>query len=442
MYTMTFMRNSFWNLQNKRPGNTRKGAPSIILILSALLTAVLLSCSQDPVKIGIGLLPDSDFVEIGSTDTIGIRAYTMYDELSVSNDSTVMIIGSINDDYFGDTYCDFVTQLRLMSKWPAKPFVIDSVMLIMLPSAVSGDDSTSTHRICLYETGTRLSDGDEFYSGQDPDTIRFLGEYDLPRMKVGELLRVKLDNSVGEHLLRDTTKLSAGVPFYEEYFKGLYCMMKSSPNRVMLEMNASTDVRTDPLGITIYYKSDTLRYTFSFVATPRAVNYNRFTHDRTKGDPDKQIIHVNDLVADTAVYLQSYNGVYVKLEMPTLEPFRDIANLSVNKARIIAPVILDGKTMIDNNMPQRVYVRYRDADGKAWYIPDFIHSINFMDGTYYSDKDHYLFNITTFVQEYLNGEIEEPSVELFLPLGGARNAIFSANANEPAFKLEFAYTIY
>ena len=269
---MTFMRNSFWNLQNKRPGNTRKGAPSIILILSALLTAVLLSCSQDPVKIGIGLLPDSDFVEIGSTDTIGIRAYTMYDELSVSNDSTVMIIGSINDDYFGDTYCDFVTQLRLMSKWPAKPFVIDSVMLIMLPSAVSGDDSTSTHRIRLYETGTRLSDGDEFYSGQDPDTIRFLGEYDLPRMKVGELLRVKLDNSVGEHLLRDTTKLSAGVPFYEEYFKGLYCMMKSSPNRVMLEMNASTDVRTDPLGITIYYKSDTLRYTFSFVATPRAVN--------------------------------------------------------------------------------------------------------------------------------------------------------------------------
>lgn len=442
MYTMTFMTNSFWNLQNKRPGNARKGAPSIILTLSALLTAALLSCSDDPVKLGIGLLPDTDFIRIGSTDTIGVRAYTMYDEQAITNDSTVMIIGTINDDYFGDTYCDFVTQLRLMGKWPARPYVIDSVMLTMLPAIVSGDDSTSVHLIRLCETGTKLSDGDEFYSGQDPDTIRFLGEYVLPRMKAGEYIRVKIDNSVGEYLLRDTTKLSAGVPFYEEYFKGLYCMMKSSANNLMITMDASEGAKADPLGITIYYKSDTLRYTYSFVATPRAVNYNRFTHDRTKGDPDKQIIHVNDLVADTAVYLQTYNGVYVKLEMPSLEPFRDIANLAVNKARIIAPVILDGKTLVDNNMPQRVYVRYRNADGKTRYIPDFMHGINFMDGTYYSDDDHYLFNITTFVQKYLNGEIEEPSVELFLPLAGTRNAIFRANEKKPSFKLEFAYTIY
>lgn len=442
MHTMTFMTNSFWNLQNKKPGITRKGAPSTILTLSALLTAALLSCSQDPVKIGIDLLPDSDFIDIGSTDTVSIKAYTMYDELSVSSDNTTMIIGSINDEYFGNTYCDFVTQLRLVGKWPAKPYVIDSVLLTMLPSGVSGDDSTSVHRIRLCETGTRLTDPDEYYSGQDPDTIRFLGEYFLPKMKAGESFRVKLDNSVGEYLLRDTTKLSAGVPFYEDYFKGLYCMMKSSPNPVLVVMDASQGATIDPLGITIFYKSDTLRYTYSFVATPRAVNYNRFTHDRSKGDPAKQILHVNDLVADTAAYLQSYHGVYVKLDMPTLEPFRDVANLAVNKARIIAPVILDGETLVDKNMPQRVYVRYRDADGKARVIPDYMHDISFMDGTYYSDNDYYLFNITTFVQKYLNGEIEEPSVELFLPLTVTRNAIFRANANEPAFKLEFAYTIY
>jgi len=93
-------------------------------------------------------------------------------------------------------------------------------------------------------------------------------------------------------------------------------------------------------------------------------------------------------------------------------------------------------------MPQRVYVRYRDADGKVQVIPDYLHDISFMDGTYYSDNDYYIFNITTFVQKYLDGEIEEPSVELFLPLTSTRNAVFRANANEPAFKLEFAYTIF
>ena len=147
-------------------------------------------------------------------------------------------------------------------------------------------------------------------------------------------------------------------------------------------------------------------------------------------------------MADTAVYLQAYQGTFVKLDMPSLEPFRDVANIAVNKARIIAPVHLDGGALVDKTMPQRIYVRYRDADGKVHLIPDVVHDISFMDGTYYSANDHYVFNITTFVQKYLDGEIEEPSVELFLPLSVTRNAIFMANANEPAFKLEFAYTIF
>ena len=442
MHTMTFMINSFWNLQNNKHGNTRKGMPSIILTLSTLLTAALLSCSQDPVKLGIDLLPDSDFIDISSTDTVGVRAYTMYDSLSVSDDITTMIIGSIKDDYFGTTYCDFVTQLRLMSKWPAKPYTVDSVILSFLPSRISGDDSTSVHTLSLYETGTKLTDGDEFYSGQDPDTIKFLGDYILPEMEAGSSARIKLQNWVGNHLLRDTTKLYPPTEFYEDYFRGLYCMIQSAPNPVLIEMDASPTVTLHPLGITVYYHSDTLKLYYAFSATPRAVNYNRFTHKHSEADPAKQILHINDLVADTAVYLQAYQGTFVKLDMPSLEPFRDVANIAVNKARIIAPVHLDGGALVDKTMPQRIYVRYRDADGKVHLIPDVVHDISFMDGTYYSANDHYVFNITTFVQKYLDGEIEEPSVELFLPLSVTRNAIFMANANEPAFKLEFAYTIF
>lgn len=436
------MTNSFWNLRNNKPGNARKGVPSIILSLSVLLAAAMLSCSQDPVRIGLELLPDSDFIEIRSTDTVGIEAYTMYNDLSVSGDSTTMTVGSIYDEFFGTTYCDFVTQLRLMSKWPAKPFSVDSVLLSFLPAGISGDDSTSVHTLSLWETGTELTDPDEYYSGQDPDTIKFLGEYILPELEAGTSAEVKLRNWVGEYLLRDTAKLNPPTEFYEDYFRGLYCMIKSTPNPIMIQMDASQNVTYNPLGITVYYHSDTVKYSYSFVATPRAVNYNRFTHDRSTADPAKQILHVNDLVADTVVYLQSYYGVFVKLDMPSLEKFRDVENLAVNKARIIAPVLLDGETFLDKTMPARVYVRYRDSQGKVHLIPDLIHDISFMDGTYYSENDYFIFNITTFVQKYLEGEIEEPSVELFLPLTGTRNAIFKANANDPAFKLEFAYTIY
>jgi hypothetical protein len=435
------MTNSFWNRQNKNHSTSRKGMQIKILPLFILLLTATLSCSKDPVKIGLELLPDSDFIEIWSTDTVGIRAYTMYNEESLSSDSTKMIAGSIYDSYFGTTNCDFVTQLRVMSPWPAKAFTVDSVKLVFIPSKVSGD-TTAVHYMRIYETGTVLTDTDDYYSAQNPDTINFLGQYLLPKLIANQSVSIKLDSWVGEYLMRDTTKFYPAADFYKEFFKGLYFGIRSETNPILMEMNASQNASVEPLGITIFYRTDTIRYTYSFVATHRAVNYNRFTHNRTTADPDKQIIHVNDLVADTAVYLQTYQGVYVRIDMPSLETFRGVDNLAVNKARIIAPVHIDEDTYKESSMPPRVYVRYRDSEGRELPIPDLLHDVSFMDGTYYNEKDSYIFNITTFVQKYLDGEIEEPTVELFLPLTAVQNVIFKANSNEPAFRLEFAYTVY
>ncbi|MDZ7633672.1 MAG: hypothetical protein U5L72_04185 [Bacteroidales bacterium] len=65
---------------------------------------------------------------------MGIRAYTMYNENSLSSDSTRMIAGGIYDVYFGDTYCDFVTQLRLVDSLRKTAINIDSVFLRFIPS--------------------------------------------------------------------------------------------------------------------------------------------------------------------------------------------------------------------------------------------------------------------------------------------------------------------
>ena len=442
MLTMTFMTNSFWNQRNRNHSNALSGLLKTILPLLILLPVLITSCSQDPMKIGIGLLPDDDFIDIRSTDTIGIRAYTMYNENSLSSDSTRMIAGGIYDEYFGNTYCDFVTQLRVMTAWSYIDFEIDSVLLTFIPYKVTGD-TTATHYLRLLETGTLITDTTEFYSAQNPDTIMYLGEYRLPVMKAGTAITVKLHNWVGEHLLSDTTMFFPATDFYKDFFRGLYFSIRSPANPILVEMDASKDAGYDPLAITVFYHGPTdISYNYSFVATHRAVNYNRFTHDRSTADPGKQIAHVNDLVADTAVFLQTFQGVYAKLDLPSLESFRGVPNLAVNKARIIAPVHLDGDAYQEKNMPARIYLRYRDSDGGELVVPDILHDISFLDGTYHTDKDSYIFNISTFVQKYLQGEIDNPSVEMFFPLTATQNVIFKANANVPALKFEFAYTIY
>jgi len=172
------------------------------------------------------------------------------------------------------------------------------------------------------------------------------------------------------------------------------------------------------------------------------VNYNRFTHDRTTAEPGKEITHVNDFVLDTAAFLQTYHGVYVRLDLPSLQAFRGTERMAVNKARIYAPVHIDPEIYPEKDMPRQIYVRYRDSEGNEQLIPDLLHDLSYMDGSYYSDKDYYIFNITSFVQQYLEGDIENPSVELFLPLSANQNVIFKANGNDPAIRFEFTYTIY
>lgn len=432
------MTSCYLNKRNKNHNGLLAGLLKSILFPVTLLTVLLASCDQDPVNIGIGLLPEDDFIDVYSTDTVSIRAYTMYDENSLSSDSTRMIAGGIYDPYFGNTYCDFVTQLRLISPWPALEYVVDSVFLTFLPSDVSGD-TAATHYLRLYETGTVLTDTTDYYSSQDPDTIKYLGEYRMPVLEDDSTYTVRLFNWVGEYLLRDTTQFRPASNFYKEYFKGLYFGIRSETNPVLLELNAAND----PLGLTIYYHDTAdVKHSYSFVATNRAVNYNRFTHDRTTAEPGKEIAHVNDFVLDTAAFLQTYHGVFVRLDLPSLQAFRGTPNMAVNKARIYAPVHIDPEFYPEKDMPRQIYVRYRDSEGNEMLIPDLLHDLDYMDGSYYTDKDYYIFNITSFVQQYLEGDIENPSVELFLPLSADQNVIFKANGNDPAIRFEFTYTIY
>jgi hypothetical protein len=438
MLTMIFMTSFYRIKRNNYHKGIKSGILNLILPLFISLVAGTLSCTKDPVKIGIGLLPDEDFVNVYSTDTVGVKAYTMFDEMSVSSDSTVMVAGEIYDKYFGTTHCDFVTQLRLMSEWQYPDYTIDSVYLEFLPSQVSGD-TAAVHYIRLYETGTELMDGADYLSVQNPDTIHFLGEYPMPVLKADSTYYVKLDNAVGEYLFRDTTMFKPPTDFYQSYFKGLYFGIRSETNPVMISMNTINE----SFGIVVYYHDpDDISYAYYFWATERAVNYNRYLHDFSTADPEKMIRHINDFVTDTAVFQQSYNGVFTRLDLPSLEDFRGVENIAVNKARLYVPVLLDGDTYIEKNLPAIIFLRYRNSENKVYAIPDLLHSSSFMGGTYSTEKDCYIFNIASFVQQYIEGKIETPSVEMFYPASVTQNAIFKANSNNPTIRFDFAYTIY
>ena len=435
---MTFMTRSYNRKRDNNHNAVTAGLSKHILPLLIAIPVILASCSDNPTKIGIGLLPESDFMAMYSTDTIGVKAYTMYDDSAITANDPTMVAGRITDEYFGNTNCDFVTQLRIIAAWPEKAYTVDSVSFYFNASAVSGD-TTAVHYLRLYETGTTLLDSTDYYSTQDPDTIKFLGEYLLPPLKADTSYRVPLETWVGNYLFRDTSMFNPPTDFYKEFFRGLYVGIRSETNPILVTMTTADN----PVMITVHYHdAEALAYTYSFLSTDRAVNYNRFIHDPAAAAPDKRINHINDMFADTAVYFQTYDGVFPRLDLPSLESFRNIPRLAVNKARLYIPVHLDADTYIEKNLPVQIYLRYRTSEGKLIALPDLVHDASFMDGTYYSADDDYVFNITSFVQQYLDGKIEEPSVEMYYPSSVDKNVIFSVNGNNPTIRFEFAYTIY
>ena len=73
-------------------------------------------------------------------------------------------------------------------------------------------------------------------------------------------------------------------------------------------------------------------------------------------------------------------------------------------------------------------------------LKDYELSSEFFDGKFYELDEIYKLNITTFVQEYLEGLIEEPEIELILPGFSSENGMLWANNGSKAPRFELVLT--
>jgi hypothetical protein len=85
-------------------------------------------------------------------------------------------------------------------------------------------------------------------------------------------------------------------------------------------------------------------------------------------------------------------------------------------------------------------MKYTKSDTIKYLVPDYQVSPGFFDGTFNSTSKTYSFNLASFVQEYLEGRISDPVVEMYYPEGEYKNVILKANNSHSPVKFEFTYT--
>jgi hypothetical protein len=184
-----------------------------------------------------------------------------------------------------------------------------------------------------------------------------------------------------------------------------------------------------------------------FILDPQNQNalYNKYEHDYEAADADKKIMHINDGVYDTLIYLQSLNGVYSKLKIPGLKGIKDdptMDNVAINKARLIFPYVIDGNTYTDSTITKQIYTRFLTTSGKKLLVHDLSVGSSFYDGTPAEDDNVYNINLATFVQQYLNDKADTilPELEVFCSAVSSYNAILRANTSHIPVKFELTYT--
>jgi hypothetical protein len=205
------------------------------------------------------------------------------------------------------------------------------------------------------------------------------------------------------------------------------------------------DIYSDNTSIVVYYTdaSGESRF-YEFLINQRCVNYNRYLHDYDQADPEKRIKYINEPIKDTLAYIQSMEGVFTKMIIPGLENLRPLAgNIAVNKARLYLPVYLNDEDYTEDMVPENILVRY-DSAGVKRLLPDYFIGSNgaFLDGTYSKITNLYELNISNFVQEYIEGKIVDPVIEIFLQSLGTKNLILKANRDsDDAVRFELTYTV-
>jgi hypothetical protein len=414
--------------------------PALFLAIACIVS----SCEENPTSIGSGLLPGKDFATVKSTDTIGVGVYNQYVDSVYTNNMTYSYLGDLYDPYFGTTSTDFVAQLRLTQKWPGGDLpIVDDVELALTISGAKGTLDSTLHQIKISEIGEMLNSSTKYFSNRDPNIIKELGTFDLPGITKDTIqtLSVSLPVSVGEYLMRDTTKLEQedDANDFRSFFRGVYVTLVDSPQPLIMAFSFSTATFV----ITVHYhNSNGEDLTYDFNINTNSVRYNRYRHDSTTALPENKIKHVNDGVKDTLSYLQTFNGVFPRIKIPGLSSFKSLMPISVNRATLVFSVYLDNTVYTTTTVPNQVLLSFVAADGSKNVLPDYLLSSSFFDGTFNATQISYTFNIATFIQLYLEGKIPKPELEMYYPEGEYKNVILKSNSSSAPVIFDFTYTTY
>jgi hypothetical protein len=393
----------------------------VIYILALISSFLFFSCSDSNV-VGLEIQPNSDIIEIfngeviNEIDSLNPPLYYLslgtHSEDSLRTDETTsLLLGSINDPIFGLNEGSFLTQISLSENnvdLGENP-VVDSVVFSYSYSGYYGDLTSPTSIAVKYVDLNIYKDSVYYsnhqFSGAFASTEDLLLDFTISSdTSISPILKMTLDNSIGQQILDLGNSTLVDNETFQQNFGCFSFNEYSSIANSIIYLNPSGSNSN----FTIYYHnsiSDTL--SLSFALDGDAARINLFN--------DKPLSNLN--INSEYSYVQSMSGFRTNIEIENLDNLRlDLAGKSINHASLNFNV-----TDFDTYSPHdKLFLVRENSEGSNVFLTDFtIEGDSHFKGEL--NGDSYDFNISRYFHKLLN-DTSYSNKLILISSGGAINA--------------------
>ncbi len=360
----------------------------IVLFISSLFT----SCKEDPTDIGVNLQPGSDKI-IVATDSLAVFTRTVKDSSVSTDERSVNLLGSYQDEIFGLTNASFISQITLSAGNVSSDAVItpDSMEIVLSYAGFIGD-TTQDITFKLYkieELQTPLNLDSTYYADFDVETEitnkTLLGEYTFTPT---------VSNNSTSFIIKDENFLSffSNTNLYKndtsfiEAFPGFYFETVSTTDDS--GCIAYFNLKSGNSKMRMHY-NDSL--TYDFLINEKCVRFSTFYHDYTTASAELQNTIAHPETNNELAYIQSAAGLKVELRIADTAKMNDLMKKGINKAQL--QISIPAESLDTTTTPEHLTLIYKNDNNRFEFLSDYKASAAHFGGKFNEADNSYTFNI-------------------------------------------------
>lgn len=438
-------------------------------MIGLLLILAIFSCNKDPYEIGFDLLPPSDTLNVRTTDTCAVEAFSMKQDSVRTDKTSSLIMGSMMDPIFGKTTAGFYSQVQLSSEAIdfGKNPVLDSLVLMLFYNGYYGDTLTRQN-VKVYEISENFVYDSVHFSNQRLETYpTVLADQDfVPNItdsvlvsdeKVAPHLRINLSkqtNYLGNKILNAPISALASNSAFIKFIKGLYVTGSPlSSNGALLNFSIASGFSK----MVVYFhngndpENDSLHFDMPLnQGCARFIQVDHNGYLDANQDLKQQILNHDSARGANNLFLQGMGGVKIKLKFPFIKDLGKGKIIAVNDA------ILQLKNMETDTTyapPPALTMIRQDSAGRIGYLIDENEGSAYFGGTYDSKTRSYFFRLTQHIQKVVQNAysnhfdlyimVNTPVKSFITPnrimLNGTKPLVPGDNGNR--FQMKITYTV-